>query len=278
VAGAAGNQIVPGTFSFAEFAASPAYKELNRSFVGRVMKGKRITSVVDVGCEAGAVSGLIAEHLPEGATLIGIDPSATALKGWKKSLQRFDQLQTRFVRGSAEEVSRLVTEPVDAVFFCNALHLVQDKVHVVGEISKSLKPGGLFAFNSAFFQGAELEDTLPFYRAWMFKALRRLRQKHKLSPQREKVPARMGLTPDEYRQILEEAGFTVSELQVVVVDLPLDTCRALTQFEGFIQGVLPGVPLEIGLEVLDETIGETFEALNMTVLPRNWLLAVAVKN
>jgi len=268
---------VPGTFSFAAFADSPAYKELNRSFVGRVMKGKRITSVVDIGCEAGAVSGLIAEHLPERATLIGIDPSATAFKDWKKSLQRFDQLETRFVRGSAEEVSRLVTEPVDAIFFCNALHLVQDKAHVVREISKSLKPGGLFAFNSAFFQGSELDDTLPFYRSWMFKALRRLRQKHKLSPHREKVPARLGLTPDEYRQILEDAGFTVSELQVVVVDLPLDTCKALTQFEGFIQGVLPGVPLEIGQEVLEETVGEAFKAFNMTVLPRKWLLAVAVK-
>ena len=269
---------MPGTFSFAAFAASPAYKELNRSFVGRVMKGKRITSVVDVGCEAGAVSCLIAEHLPEGAKLIGIDPSATAFKSWGESLQRFDQLETRFIRGNAEEVSRLVTEPVDAVFFCNAFHLVPDKAQVAQEISKSLKPGGLFAFNSAFFQGSELEDTLPFYRAWMFKALRSLRQKHKLSPKREKVPARLGLTPDEYRQILEGAGFTVSELQVVVVDLPLETCRALTQFEGFIQGVLPGVPLHIGQEVLEESAVETFEAFHMTVLPRNWLLAVAVKN
>ncbi|MBI1884713.1 MAG: class I SAM-dependent methyltransferase [Chloroflexi bacterium] len=268
---------MPRRFSFTQFASSPAYRELNRGFVERVIRGRGITSAVDLGCEAGAVTELIAECLPERATIIGIDPSAPALKTAERNLRRFDHLVTRFLRGSAEEVSQLVREPVDAVFFCNAIHLVKDKVRVVQEISRILKPGGVFAFNSAFFQGAEPQETLPFYRAWMFKALRCLRQRHGLAPRREKAAARIGLTADEYRQILEEAGFVSPDLEIAKVDLPLQTCLALTQFEGFIQGVLPGVPLRIGWKVLQETVRQTFEELNMRVLPRNWLLAIAVK-
>jgi len=97
-------------------------------------------------------------------------------------------------------------------------------------------------------------------------------------PRKEKAPARIGLTADDYRRMLEDAGFVLSEMQIVKVDLPLETCLALTQFEDFIRGVLPGIPLQIGWEVLEETLKETFEALNMKVLPRNWLLVVAVKS
>lgn len=268
---------MPRRFSFAQFASAPAYRELNRGFVERVIRGKGITSVVDLGCEAGAVTELIAEYLPERATIIGIDPSGPALKIAERNLQRFDHLVTRFVKGNAEEVSQLVREPLDALFFCNAIHLMKDKGRVVQEVSRILTPGGVFAFNTAFFRGAEPQDTLPFYRAWMFKALRCLRKRHGLAPRRGKAAARIGLTTDEYRKMLEDAGFVLSELQLVKVDLPLETCLALTQFEDFIGGVLPGIPLQIGWEVLEESCRQTFEALNMRVLARNWLLVVAVR-
>ena len=77
--------------------------------------------------------------------------------------------------------------------------------------------------------------------------------------------------------MLEDAGFALSDLQVVKVDLPLEACLALTRFEGFVGGVLPGIPVRVGCEVLQKTLKETFEVLNMSVLARNWLLVVAVR-
>jgi ubiquinone/menaquinone biosynthesis C-methylase UbiE len=251
--------------------------ELNKRFVERVIQGKKPTSVVDLGCEAGVVTALIAENLPEGATIIGIDPSGLALRMAERNLEKFDHVVVRFVKGSAEEVSRLVKDPVDAVFFTNAIHLVKDKARVIQEVSRILKPGGAFAFSTAFFRGAEPQETLSFYRAWMFRALRCLRRTYNLAPRKEKAPARMGLAQEEYRTILEDSGFVLSELQIVKVDLPLETCLALTRFEDFVGGVLPGIPLKVGGEVLEKTLRETFEALNMSVLARNWLLVVASK-
>ncbi len=252
--------------------------ELNREFVERVVESRGPSSVIDLGCEAGVVTALIAAKLPEAATLLGVDPSAAALRIAERNLQKFDHVSTRFVRGTAEEISQFVRDPVDLVFFCNAIHLVPDKVRVLGEIASVLKPGGAFAFSTAFFRGAEPEETLSFYRGWLFRALRCLRKTYNLTPQREKAPARIGLTVEEYRKLLEDGRLFPSDVKLVQVDLSLTACRALTRFDDFVEGVLPGIPLEVACEVLEKTLVETFEALDMSVLARNWLLVVAVKS
>lgn len=263
--------------SFTQFANARAYRELNRSFVEQAMRGKGITSVVDLGCEAGTTTQLIAENLPERGTVIGIDPSGPALRRAKTNLRRFDRLVVRFVEGNAEEVAGIVEEPVDAVFFLNAIHLVEDKDRVLREIFRILKPGGVFVFNTTFFLGAEPQETQQFYRACLFKAFRRLKRTYNLAPQRERAAARVGLTAEEYRKALEDAGFVLSRLQTVNVDLPLKACLAMTRFEDFIRGTLPGIPLEIGCAALEKSVVETFEALNMNVLARNWLLVEAMR-
>jgi len=59
------------------------------------------------------------------------------------------------VRLVHDDVADLVgLAPVDAVFFCNAIHLVSDKAEVVEGIARALIPGGLLGMNSAFFTGA----------------------------------------------------------------------------------------------------------------------------
>ncbi|MBA7711621.1 hypothetical protein ES703_120587 [subsurface metagenome] len=42
-------------------------------------------------------------------------------------------------------------------------------------------------------------------------------------------------------------------------------------------GVLPGIPLNIGAEVLKEAVDEAFADLQLSSSPRNWLLMVASK-
>src|ERR1700730_9984462 len=195
------------TTSFTQFANARAYRDLNKRFVEQAMRGTRITSVVDLGCEAGRSRRLMSENLPERGTVIDIDPSGPALRRAETNLRRFDRLVLRFVEGSAEEVAGIVEAPVDAVFFLNAIHLVEDKDRVLREIFKILKPGGVFAFNTTFFLGAEPQETQKFYRACLFRAFGHLKRTYNLSPQRDKVAARIGLTAEEYRRALEDAGF-----------------------------------------------------------------------
>src|SRR2546426_11079228 len=101
----------------------------NRWIIERVIcPGRR--KIVDLGCGPGAVTKLIVERLGEdadNAEVIGIDPSQSALAKARAAIQ---SQWVRFVEGSAEWVSRLVSS-ADAVVFLNAIHLVPDKAQVM---------------------------------------------------------------------------------------------------------------------------------------------------
>jgi len=69
----------------------------------------------------------------------------------------------------------------------------------------------------------------------------------------------------------------VKSREVVKVDMPLESFEDISQYELWIKGVLPGIPLDIGAEVLKEAVDEAFAELGLTSSPRNWLLMVASK-
>src|SRR6266540_2293562 len=142
-------------FSFEAFTRHPFFTEVNRWIVERVIcPGRR--RIVDLGCGPGAVTRLILERLGReapNAEVIGIDPSPSALVRARAAIH--DKV-VKFIEGSAEWASRLVSS-ADAVVFLNAIHLVPDKAQVIAEIRRTLKRGGVFAFNTTFFNGAYAE-------------------------------------------------------------------------------------------------------------------------
>ena len=264
-----------GSLSFKDFASAPAYQELNSNFVESVLTGRVVDSVVDLGCGPGLVTQLIASHVRDGASITGVDPSRSALKMAEKNLERFENVRKSFVQGTAEDLPRLVGQPVDAIFFLNAIHQIDDKAKVIQDIAGALNPGGVFAFNSAFFHADESEEMRAFYKVWMFRALKLLAKRHGISRLKRKVASRAGLTVAEYRDLLQGAGLRAAELRVVKVDLNLEAALALSRFKDFISGTLPGVPLQVGREVLEEAVERTYESLSLRAVTRNWLLAVA---
>ena len=166
----------------------------------------------------------------------------------------------------------------DTIFFCNAIHYVPDKDALLAEISKSIKPGGKFVFNTSFFEGSHPPESLVFYRKWMFKAARALRRDYGLSPVRsEKVESRKHLTPDQYRSLLESNGFLVAKQEIDLVMVPIDGWLDISEFEDFISGTMPGVPLDKASAALKRGVWQTFEELKIEYVPRNWLEVVAVK-
>ena len=122
-------------FSFEAFTRHPFFTEVNRWIVERVIgPGRR--KIVDLGCGPGAVTKLILERLGGDARnveVIGIDPSPSALS---KARAAIHSQMVKFIEGSAEWVSRIVSS-ADAVVFLNAIHLVPDKAQV---IARSARP------------------------------------------------------------------------------------------------------------------------------------------
>ena len=266
-------------FSFATFSQNPFYEDLNARLVAMAEPGSG-QRIVDLACGTGGVTKLILEHVrgARDSVVIAMDHSAGALKQAMEELKSHRDTAVQFVQSQVEQVSDALKERADTIIFCNAIHYIPDKDALVGEISKSLNPGGRFAFNTSFYEGGQVPESMTFYRKWMFKSARILRREHGLSPQRaEKVESRKHLSADEYRDLLERNGFRIIRLEEDTVLVPIEGWLDISTFEDFIAGTLPGVPLKEASDSLQKGVHQTFEEMEIEYVPRNWLDIVAVR-
>ena len=266
-------------FSFAKFSMNAFYASLNARLVDMVDLGPN-QRIVDMACGTGAVTRIIVERLKgaRDSVIIALDQSATGLKQAMEELKDVRDSAVEFVQSRVEHMSDAVKESVDTIFYCNAIHYVTDKDALVAEVSKTLKPGGTFAFNTSFFEGGQTPESRGFYRKWMFKSARVLRQEHGLKPVRaEKVESRKHLTADEYRALVERHGFNVVRQEIDSVDVPIEGWLDISTFEDFITGTMPGVPLDKASASLQKGLTLTFEEMNLKYVSRNWLDVLAVR-
>lgn len=273
-------------FTFENFASYPFYAEINRSLVRKALapltgrpKNERLT-IVDMACGTGAVTRLIAEEMQrQGRTvhLMGVDPSAEALRRAEKGMQGYN-VEADFFQGETEDLPSLVKQ-VDVAFFCNAIHLLPDKLAAFRLIVSILKPGGIFACNSGFYHGTYVEGTERFYRSWTSHAVRWLRKEHpevRLSRD-TKAMAMQWLTADGYIDQLQQAGFARVEASQEQGNISLDAWRDIGHYWLFIEGALPGVPLALGAEALSKAVYQVGQELGISETPRNWLQLIAYK-
>jgi ubiquinone/menaquinone biosynthesis C-methylase UbiE len=274
-------------FSFEPFAAHPFYTTINRSLVRQALAhfadrpADRSLTIVDMACGTGAVTRLIAEEmLRQGrpAHIIGVDPSAEALRRAHKGMLETGA-KAEFIQGEADDLPKIVRN-ADAAFFCNAIHLVPDKLAAFRQVATILTPGGVFACNSAFYEGTYVPGTERFYRLWTRRAVGWLRKEHpdvKLSRD-SKAVARQWLTPEEYTEQLRQGGFSHVQTAQEVVDVTLDGWRDLGRYWLFIEGALPGAPLSCGADALSVAVYEAGQEMGLSEVPRTWLQLVAVKD
>ncbi|MDQ6662128.1 MAG: class I SAM-dependent methyltransferase, partial [Chloroflexota bacterium] len=129
-------------YSFEAFAAHPFYTEINRALVRQALahlegrpRNAQLT-IVDMACGTGAVTRLIAEELANQgrkAHLIGVDPAAEALRQAQEGMERIGA-QADFIQGETEDLAHIV-QNADAAFFCNAIHLVPNKLASFQQVS-----------------------------------------------------------------------------------------------------------------------------------------------
>ncbi|HLQ29104.1 MAG TPA: methyltransferase domain-containing protein [Ktedonobacteraceae bacterium] len=273
-------------FSFEAFAAHPFYTEVNRALVRQALAhletrsaGTTLT-IVDMACGTGAVTRLIAEEMARQGRqvhLIGVDPSAEALRRARRSMEEMGA-SADFIQGDADDLPRIVSD-ADAAFFCNAIHLVPDKLSAFQQMASILAPGGIFACNSAFYEGTYVEGTERFYRLWTRRAVGWLRKEHpEVHLSREaKAMAMQWLTPDEYIESLKQAGFNRVETISQIAIISLDAWRDLGQYWLFIEGALPGAPLAYAAAALEKSVYQAGSELSLTEVPRTWMQIVATK-
>jgi len=273
-------------FTFESFAAHAFYTKVNRSLVQQALAPfaalpvDRALTIVDMACGTGAITRLIAEemtHQGRQASIIGIDPSAEALRRAQWSMEAIG-VKAQFIQGEAADLPHLVHDS-DAAFFCNAIHLLSDKCSAFRHLAAILAPDGIFACNSAFYEGANVEETVRFSRLWIRRAVAWLRKEHpEVHLSREaKATAMQWLTPGEYSNLLKQSGFSCVDVNQEKVMMSLDGIRDLGHYWLFIEGALPGAPLSVGAAALGTAAYQAGQELHMTAIPRMWLQIIAVK-
>ena len=265
--------------SYKWFAEHGFYRAVNARLLelADIRPGQRI---VELACGTGAVTRMILEKLrgARDSVVIAIDYSAAALKEAAQQLSSVRDSLLQLVQSRAEELSRVVRERVDAIVFCNGIHNIQDKDVLLAEVSRALKAGGVFAFNTTFYQGGQPQETEQFYRRWMMKAIRLLKSQHGVTPQPQpKVEARRHLSKEQYRQLLAQHGLRVEREEEQVTHWPVEGFVDISRFEDFVEGCLPGVPLDLGSRALQEGARLAWAEMGLQSVPRKWLEVVAVK-
>jgi ubiquinone/menaquinone biosynthesis C-methylase UbiE len=274
-------------FNFEAFAAHAFYTDINRSLVRKALAPivnhhtDSALTIIDMACGTGAITRLIAEEIAHQRSqlthIIGVDPSAEAIRLAQHSIEEMGA-KVEFIQGETKDLATFIQD-ADAAFFCNAIHLIVDKLNAFRQMAAILAPGGILACNSAFYDGTNLEESFRFSRLWVRRAVGWLRKEHpEVRLSREaKATARQWLNPDEYVSLIKQSGFTSVDVTQERVAMSMDSLRDLGHYWLFIEGALPGVPLAIGAEALGTTVYDVGHELNMTHLPRMWLQIVATK-
>ena len=268
-------------FGFSKFSDNDFYSNVNKELIDS-LDIKSDLKIVDLGCGSGGISKIIIQNLNRinsvNSSIIAVDFSEFSLKEARANLKSVSDSMITFVQSRYEEFSSKIKDKVDLVVLCNAIHYLDDKELVIKDVMKILKPGGRFAFNSSFFDGAHPEHTLSFYRKWMFKAMRILSKEYNTRPVKaDKIESRVQLNPDQYKEVLENCGMQITSTKLREVDVPIDGWLDISGFKDFIEGVMPGVSLEIASQSLQKAVRDTFKEMKLNFVQRNWMEIVATK-
>ena len=267
-------------YSFNEFSSQPFYRKVNSRLIDKsgVFNQHKI---IDLGCGTGGITKLILDRLTgtKETVIYAVDHSASALRSAVDALGGRKEAAIRFVHAEVQNLTSSVNEQVDAVVYCNSIHYVNDKLELLKQIRERLNPGGILAMNTTFFEGSHPPESHDFYRRWMMRSLRTLRQDHGIFPDKnaDKTGARRQLTPEEYADLLKEAGFEIVHADNFRVQVPEEGFHHISGFRDWIEGVMPGVPLGQGRDALQKSLKQVFKEMEIETVPRIWLGITATR-
>jgi len=266
-------------YNFTSFSNLPFYTKVNERLLDLAEVGKQ-RKIVDLGCGTGGITKLILERLQSAkhTVIYAVDHSTTALKAAAEEIGERKDVAIKYVHSEVQNLTGAVKDKVDAVVYCNSIHYVPEKTVLVDQIKEKLQPNGIFAFNTSFYEGSHPDDSLLFFRKWMMRSLRILKREHGISADKsQKVESRVQLKAQDYIDLVENAGFKVLVNDFNRVEVPHEGWHHISGFSDWIEGVMPGVPLDIGREALQKGLGQIWEEMELKTVPRVWLSVSAAK-
>jgi len=160
--------------TFEPFANESAYIHLNERMVDRVLRrlGAMPTiRLLDLAAGTGLLTSIAYERAKDAgvrllSTLLDLD-----LPALMQARKEVTCDSAAYIFGTADHLP--LKQTYDAVIFANSLHLLDEdaKAKALKESWRVLRPGGLLAMNTTFYEGAYPEESKPFYSRWIRRAI-----------------------------------------------------------------------------------------------------------
>lgn len=285
--------------SYEAHSAEPEYIETNRGLI-RSIDLSRVGRLLDLACGTGLLTDLVLEVRP-GVEVCALDLDRQQLQLTEERFRERDLYAGNgvvsrrpgapsflLVEGSAD-VLPFRDATMDAVLMGNSIHNLPDPDRLLREIRRVLRPGGLFAFNSAFYAGTYVPGTEKFHQAWVKEALlyvmnrdRELRAQGLPGLKRKRgtvsrASARRWLLPREWKEILERNGLSVCRVHEREVRMTRRSYETVGSYGGFASVVLAGYPVELACEALQAAVPVALAQTGFTTVPARWLEMAALK-
>jgi SAM-dependent methyltransferase len=268
--------------TFDPFAREPAYVHVNERLIDRTLEqfpGGGQVRMLDIAANSGLITNLAfgrgkALGLEVTSTLFDFDPQAVRMAR--------QEVNANGATLAIADATHLPFRPgFDLAVFANSLHLLDEaaKVQALQEVHRVLKPGGVLAFNTTFYDGAYPEESKPFYSRWIRRSVAEVNRRLPNRSRGERAQAMESLPAEGYQQLIECGGFQIVEMRERRVQLSQAAVRAICSYKNFAMGALHATDedAEQASQALQATVKDTFRDLSMKTLPRNWLEIIAIK-
>lgn len=270
--------------TFEPFAREGAYIRVNEKLVRRMLKRsdrRPRYQLLDIAAGTGLMTQLAASR----ASALGAEIESVVLDADLFALREARrQLAPEAVKGYVCSSAELLPfcAGFDMAVFANSLHLLDDqaKVESLAEVRRVLRPGGMLAVNSTFYDGAATDDSKAFYGRWIRRAVEEINRACPDRTKRDRGESMEFLDPAAYQELISCAGFSVQEVRERRVLLSQAAVRAISGYRDFAMGALRAreEDAEQASRALQATVRQAFRDLNLKYLPRNWLEIIAVRS
>lgn len=279
-------EIAPSSsLNFEAFANQPEYMQVNRQLVEVLVP---LLPEVFVHVDVATGTGLGPKLLIDGSQrrglkgkIIGIDPNNVSLDIARKTTHGAGDILVKFIEGKGQDIKTLLygeipKEGVDSVSILDAIHEIpgeDTKRSVIRSMTDILKNGGLFAYNSAFTTIA-MKDSAMDWGKWKMAAFGLFKGTRNRGIEPIKIH-----TPEEYRQMLEEAGLVIVHEARNAVNLSRSALEAISRYPEFVDGVFRDMKdtLNVTLEEKSQKLILALGELNITGIKRTWHEIIAQK-
>jgi SAM-dependent methyltransferase len=267
--------------SYETFARQPFYEKIDSDLLARAPE---VQWVVDFATGTGAAIEHLLElgKLKPGAIVYGVDIDEESLSVARTKFADFlDESPTavtvRFMRGSVEEIP-LPSESQELVTFLNSAHLTNLERSLT-EASRLLQKGGSLLLNTAY-EAQALPPGSARHWGLMIATARKLAKERGHCDDMPNPVNLLGYSADDYRRIAGLAGFGEIEIEHHTVDMDLPAILAIFGYEGFAQGAMPGVDIDLAISCLQDAANGYFERMKpkgLQCVGRTWMFLEARK-